>query len=116
MEPRKLLADISRRFLQEQKVHRYNRKKVADMTGDEVISCCHCYCEEHQLTAQWNAYREKAESEYLYCPYLEQYIDAGICYDLQMVTGGFVKPSVLPEITIDKAQCAKHCATCEYAL
>ena len=116
MEPKKLLASLSRQFLQNKKVFQRNMKKVADMTDDEVISSCHFYCEENQLTAEWNTYREKAESEFSYCPYFEQYIDKGFCYDLQMIIGGFVSPTVLPEVKIDKVQCAKHCATCKYIL
>ena len=116
MKIRNLLADISRQFLREKKVYRYRTKKVTDMTDDEVISNCHFYCEENNLISEWNEFREKAEAEYRYCSYLEEYIDDGLCYDLQMITGNYIKPSALPEIKIDKEKCAKCCAECEYSL
>ena len=116
MEPKKLLAIISRDYLQIKKVAKYRMKKVANMTDDEVISNCHFYCEENNLISEWNEFREKAESEYRYCSYLEEYIDDGLCYDLQMITGNYIKPSALPEINIDKDKCAKCCAECKYSL
>lgn len=116
MNSKKLLAVISRDFLQTQNVRKYRMKKVADMTDDEVIENCHFYCEENSLTGEWNAFREKAESEYRYCSYIEEYIDEGLCYDLQMITGNYIKPSALPKIKIDKEICAKCCFECKYSL
>ena len=116
MKIRDLLADISRQFLREKKVYRYRTKKVAYMTDDEVISNCHFFCEENNLRDEWNVYREKAESDYRYCSYLEEYIDEGLCYDLQMITGNYIKPSALPEINIDKEKCASYCSECKYSL
>ena len=116
MEPRKLLADISRQFFKDKKVYRYRTKKVVDMTDDEVIRNCHWYYQENNLTAEWRAYREKVESEYYYCSYLEQYIEQGYCYDLQMIVCGFVKSSALPELNIDKEKCAELCSTCKHSL
>lgn len=116
MKIRNLLADISRQFLREKKVYRYRTKKVTDMTDDEVISNCHFFCEENNLRDEWNVYREKAESEYYYCSYLQEYVDAGLCYDIQMIAGKLIKQSALPEIKIDKEKCAKCCAECEYSL
>jgi hypothetical protein len=116
MEPKNLLAIISRDYLHIKKVAKYRMKKVANMTDDEVISICHFYCEENNLIAEWNQFREKSESEYCYCSYLEKYIAEGLCYDLQMITGNYIKPSALPEINIDKDKCAKCCAECKYSL
>ena len=116
MKSKNLLATISRNFLRIKKVAKYRMKKVADMTDDEVISICHFYCQENSLNAEWNQFRKKAESEYRYCSYLEEYIDDGLCYDLQMITGNYIKPSALPEIKIDKAKCAKCCFECKYSL
>lgn len=111
-----LLAYISRQFLKDKNVYRYRMKKVLEMTDDEVISCCHWYCEENDLIKEWNTYREKIESQYCYCSYLEQYIDNSFCYNLQMIAGGFIKPSAIPEITIDKVKCSEHCFDCEHSL
>ena len=116
MDSKKLLAHISRDFFRDKNVHRYRTKKVVDMDDNEVISKCHWFCEENNLTGEWNIYREKAESNYCYCSYLEQYIDDGICYDLQMITDGFIKSSALPEIKIDKEKCATHCSNCKHSL
>ena len=116
LEIRNLLADISRQFLKDKNVYRYRTKKVADMTDDEVISNCHFFCEENNLRDEWKAYRKKEESKYRYCSYLEEFIDESLCYDLQMITGNYVKPSALPEIKIDKEDCAKHCFECKYCL
>lgn len=116
METRKLLADISHRFLLLQNVYKYRMKKIEDMTDDEIISCCHCFCEENHLIKEWETYRNNIEAQYRYCSYLEQYIDGGFCYDLQMIVGGFMKPSVLPELTIDKENCSNHCSKCKYCL
>ena len=91
-------------------------KKVEDMTDVEAISNCHFYCEENNLIDEWKQFREKSESEYRYCSYLEEYIDEGLCYDLQMITGNDIKPSALPEINIDKEKCANCCAECKYNL
>ena len=66
MKSQNLLAVISRGFLQTKKVAKYRMKKVANMTDDEVISNCHFYCEENNLIPEWNEFREKVESEYLY--------------------------------------------------
>ena len=116
MKSKNLLAIISRNFLCIKKVAKYRMKKVTDMNDDEIISICHIYCEENNLNAEWNQFREKADSEYRYCSYLEGYIDDGLCYDLQMITGNYIKPSALPEIKIDKEKCAKSCFECQYSL
>ncbi len=114
MKSRDLLADISRQFLKDNKVYHYRTKKVDDMTDDEVIRYCHWYYEENKLHDEWWAYREKREAEYRYCSYFQEYIDEGLCCDLQMIAGNYVKTSALPEIKIDKEECAKHCFECRY--
>ena len=116
MKSENLLAIISRDFLQTKKVTKYRMKKIADMTDDEAISNCHFYCEENKFISEWNEFREKAESEYRYCSYLEEYIDDGLCCDLQMITGNYIKPSALPEINIDKEKCSRCCSECKYNL
>lgn len=116
MKSKNLLADISRDFLQMKRVTKYRMKKITDMTDNEVISSCHFYCEENNFVSEWKEFRRKVESKYRYCPYLEEYIDDGLCYDLQMITGNYVKPSALPEISIDKEKCSKCCSECKYCL
>lgn len=116
MEIKNLLADISRDFFTNKKVTKYRMKKITDMTDDEIISNCHFYCEENNLIPEWNEFRGKVESEYRYCSYFEEYIDDGLCCDLQLITGNYIKPSALPEIKIDKEKCAKCCSKCKYSL
>ena len=116
MDPVKLLSRISRDFLQYKNVYKYRMNKVSDMTDNDVISACHCFYEEHRLHEEWFAFREKCESAYNYCPYLDEFIDSGLCYDLQMVSQGFINVSVLPKGKIDVEQCAKYCFKCKYSL
>lgn len=116
MEPEKLLAIISRDFLKEKRVHRYRTKKISEMTDDEIIRVCHWYCGENNLNQEWEKYRNKAEAQYCYCCYLEEYIDEGLCYDLQMITNDYIKSSALPELSIDKEKCAECCLDCKYKL
>ena len=116
MDSGKHLAQLSREFLAQHQVHRYRMKKIADMSDDDVISCCHSFCEENRLTAEWKAFREKAEADCRYCSYLEEYIEDGLCYDLQMVAGNCIKPSALPEIRMDAEKCAECCSECRYSL
>ncbi len=116
MKPEKLLAIISRKFFQHKKIYQYRMKKIADMNDVEVISNCHCYCEENNSMDEWKKFEKSAESEYRYCSYLEEYIDEGLCYDLQMITGNVIKPSALHEICVDKEQCASCCFECKYRL
>ncbi len=52
-----MLARVSRDFLKSKKVYRYRMKKISDMSDKEVISCCHCYCEENGLMKEWNEVR-----------------------------------------------------------
>ena len=115
MKSKHLFANISRNFFEHKKITKYRMKKVEDMTDAEVISCCHFYCEENNMIIEWNIFRKKAESEYRYCSYLEEYIDDSNCYDLQMVTNNYIDPSALPEITVDKEKCAQCCAECKYS-
>lgn len=114
MKGRDLLADISRQFLKDNKVYRYRTKKVDDMTDDEVVQNCHFYYERNNLHDEWLAYREKREAEHRYCSYLQEYIDEGLCTDLQMITGDYIKSTALPEIKIDKEKCTECCEKCIY--
>ena len=52
----------------------------------------------------------------VYCVYLNGSVDEGICYDIQMISNGFIKPSALPDIKIDKAAALKVCEGCRHKL
>lgn len=52
----------------------------------------------------------------IYCSYLNENIEEGMCYDLQMVGDSYIKESALPEIKIDKEKLNEHCSNCEYCL
>lgn len=114
MKQKDLLAEISRSFLKECRAHRYRSKKISEMTDDEVVLCCHRYCEENGLTAEWKAFRKRCEEAYRYCSYAEEYVDEGLCYDLQMILGELIKPCALPESVIDKEKLKNCCADCKY--
>lgn len=116
MDSRKLLAIISRDFLKSKNVYRYRMKKIDDMDDDEVIRVCHWYYEENRLHQEWEEFRAKAESEYRFCSYLKEDIEAGLCYDIQMIAGDYIKSSALPEIKIDKEKCLECCAECQYSM
>ena len=111
-----LLADISRRFLELHKIYRYRMKKVSDMTPEEVIQNCHSFYEEQKLTDEWRRFRRSIEEELCYCPYLQDYIDPGYCYDLQMVSCGLMEQSALPDIKIELDQLKEHCKKCTHRL
>lgn len=67
MKVRDLLFEISKDFLKEKKVYTYYMKKMSEMNEDEVISSCHRYCEENNLTSDFKMYREQIELQYKYC-------------------------------------------------
>ena len=59
----------------------------------------------------------KADSEnMLSCSYLCRTIDEGLCCDIQMIANGYILPSALPDIEIDKSMALKACETCEHKL
>ena len=43
-------------------------------------------------------------------------IDAGDCYDIQMISGGDIKPSVLPDIRIDRQKAHEACEQCQHRM
>lgn len=111
-----LLADISREFLKKEGVYKYRMKKISDMEDDEVIRACHSYVEEVRLRDKWLAFREKAEEDYNLCPYLNKFIPIGMCYDMQLIADGYIKPSALPELELDRERLSLLCESCQYAL
>ncbi|WP_458862445.1 hypothetical protein [Acidaminobacterium chupaoyuni] len=108
-----LLADISRGFLKDRHIFRYGMKKVSAMSDSEVIRCCHFYCEENKQTHIFEEFRKRVESEYRYCEYLSEYIEDGLCYDIQMICAGYIKRSALGTYIIDDAA-MECCAKCRY--
>lgn len=111
-----LLTRISREFLNKKSVHRYRMKKIADMSGDDVIRVCHSYVEENGLADEWSDFRAEMESEYHLCPYCEEYIPMGLCYDMQMINGGYITPSALPDMELDRARLSTSCDGCAHKL
>lgn len=116
MKTRNLLAENSREFFEKHKINRYRMKKVSEMSDEDVITYCHWFCEENKLTDEWDTFRQEKEAEYRYCSYLKEFIDDGLCADIQMISGGFIKSSALPETDIDKEESQKTCRKCKYCL
>lgn len=56
-----------------------------------------------------------SEQQY-YCTYLKKFVDPGLCYDMQMISGDLIKPSALPDVEVDKAELVKCCDGCAYKL
>ncbi len=67
--------------------------------------------EERKADAEFVAFISSFTAKY--CPYMKEYIDAGCCYDLQMILDGYIKESALPDIKIDKSQLSAHCSKCK---
>lgn len=49
-----------------------------------------------------------------FCSYINKDIEEGMCYDLQMISGGYIKESALPELKINKQELYEHCSKCKY--
>lgn len=105
-------SDIARQFFKEHGVYKYRMKKVSEMTDSEVCQYCHWYYEENHLTQEWRAFWQKFETDYCHCPYLHDFIDLGMCYDLQMIALGYIKATALPEFELDNAALKLCCAEC----
>ena len=52
----------------------------------------------------------------LFCPYLNRNIDEGLCYDIQMISNGYILPSVLPGVNIDKSRALMVCKECKHKM
>ena len=109
-----LLARISRDFFYKHHVFQYKMHKVSEMSDAETIRYCHWYCESNRLTEEFDDFRNKAESAYRYCAYLQEYIEDGDCNDLQMIVSGTVDASVLPQYRIDRENASTICNSCRY--
>ncbi len=110
----KLLANISRDFLESRKVRRYQMKKISDLSDQDVISVCHCYCEDNRLTVDFFKYRNQALSKYRSCGYLEEYIDGDLCSDLQMIASNSIEKSAFLDQPIDREKVRSCCEKCKY--
>ena len=66
--------------------------------------------EEKKIDADFIAFMTTFAAKF--CPYLNEYIDEGCCYDLQMICDGYIKDSALPEVKVDKTQLSKQCQKC----
>lgn len=47
-----------------------------------------------------------------YCDYLNQMVEEGDCYDIQMISDGYIKSSAMPDIKIDRRKAQKACEQC----
>lgn len=111
----KLLAEISRAFFKQKHIVRYKMKKTAEMSDNEVVMYCHHYCEDNNLIDEWNQFRNRIECERCDCPYVQEYISMGLCYDMQMVAYGYIKALALPA-DIDKELLLNCCKDCVHRL
>ena len=115
MDTRNLLADISREFFKYKKVYSYKMKKVTEMSDSEVISYCHWFCEDNGIVEEFINFRKKTESEYYFCSFMEEFIEPGCCYDMQMFAEGFEQEGNT-ESYANKAELKNHCLNCSYGL
>ena len=67
--------------------------------------------EEKKIDADFIAFMSTFTAKF--CPYLNEYIDEGCCYDLQMILDGNIKDLALYEETIDKTQLPIRCQKCK---
>jgi hypothetical protein len=109
------LANICRDFLKQHKVFRYRTNKIADMNDREVISACHHYCNEHRITDEFEQFRNRVESEYRYCSLIQEYIEDGMCIDIQMLAFGLIGEDALPVLSIDRLKAQSCCDSCMHA-
>lgn len=114
MKPERLLSIISKQYLQMNKVNRYRMTKIEDMSDSELIRACHCYCEENNQVSDFEKYRTEEEAKYRYCNVLQEYVDEGHCIDIQMIGGGYIKKTALPDVDIDFSESESKCKECRY--
>ena len=115
MKPLVLLAFVSKQYLQTQNITRYRMKRIDELSDDEVIRICHCYCEENNQTGDFAIFRNKIESEYRYCSVTQEFIEEGMCTDIQMIKEGYIKKSVLADYDIDFSKAESECERCRYS-
>ena len=66
--------------------------------------------EEKKIDADFVAFMSIFTAKF--CAYLNEYIEEGCCYDLQMICDGYIKDSALPEVKVDKKRLIKQCQKC----
>lgn len=116
MKPETLLINISRDYFRRKNVFRYRMKKIENMSDADVVNSCHCYCAENDQIDEFEQYRTEVESQYRYCSYLQEFIEDGLCYDIQMITNGYIKSSALPNMEFDFEKAKSHCMKCKYEM
>lgn len=112
----KLLAQISREFLQKNNIKKYRNKSIAEMNDKQIITACHWWYEEQDLNDEWWKFRDKAEAEYNYCEYLQEFIEDGLCTDIQMIANEYIKSTALPDRYIDKEKALNFCCNCKFKM
>lgn len=60
--------------------------------------------------------RSAVTAEHPYCPYLQKQIDPGLCYDMQMISGGYVSASALSDVEFEKEELQPYCNNCEHRI
>ena len=71
-----MTLDISRAFFGKHRVYRYRNKKIDEMNDNEIGHCCHCFCEDNNLNDEWRKFVDDYLTDYRYCPYYNEYLDA----------------------------------------
>ena len=89
---------------------------VADERFKKNIDKCGEGTAEYASEAIEKALAKADLENMLSCSYLGRTIDEGLCCDIQMIANGYILPSALPDIEIDKSMALKACETCEHKL
>ncbi len=114
MEERDLYALLSLMYFKYKNVDSFNSIKVSDMSDSELVTYCHWYYMDNDLYEDFLVFQKKIESEYYYCPYLKEYIEPGLCYDLQIFSEGYVETDGSVNRKDDSAELAVRCMNCCY--
>ncbi len=56
------------------------------------------------------------EAEKFFCEYLQEFIEDGLCTDIQMIAIEYIKSTALPEYNIDKEKTIKCCCNCNFKI
>jgi len=110
------LAQISREYLKKKNVFQYKGQKLSEMDDNDIIQYCHWYCEDNNLTDEWHIYRDEKEKALNFCPYHNEFIDPGLCCDMQMILTGYIKSTALSDLHIDSTELEKCCTECQHSL
>ena len=116
MDQIKLIADISRDFLKDNKVYQYSMKKISDLSDKDVIRICHWYCEENDMVDAFNIYRDKIYSLYTFCSFYNGYIEDDTCCKTQMIANGSFNNSDFEGYNINPEEVWEFCSECRYRI